>query len=90
MPKYIALEGLKEGNKFYTGYTEGKDHTRLISGEEVYRILGYADTDEEARKILGYGIDPEHDRKVMEDYLFNTGRGQFSREECERFSYLLR
>lgn len=90
MPKYVALEGLKEGNKFYTGYTEGTDHTRLASGELAYRVLGYADTDKEALKLLGYGIDPEYDRRTMTSYLFKTGKGLFSEEACDRLSYLLK
>jgi hypothetical protein len=36
MSKYIALEGIKEGNKFYTVYTEGEDHTRLHDGTVAY------------------------------------------------------
>lgn len=86
MPNFVVLEGIEEGNKFYTGYTEGHDHTKLNNGKVAYKVLGFADTDEEAQKILGYGIDPEHDRKVLSDYLFKTGRGLFSKEECDRLS----
>jgi hypothetical protein len=89
MPKYVALEGIKEGNKFYTAYTEGEDPTRLYDGTVAYKVLGFADTDTESQKLLGYGIDPEHDREVLASYLFRTGRGFFSKEACDQLSHLL-
>lgn len=90
MPKYVVLEGIQEGNKFYTGYTEGRDHTKLNDGTVAYKVLGFADTDAEAQKILGYGIDPEYDRKVLSEYLFKTGMGHFSKEECDRLANILK
>lgn len=61
--KYILLKGVipyehgLEGNelcRFFTTYTEGKDHTKLDNGTVAYRVLGYADTIEEAQCAL-YG-----------------------------------
>jgi hypothetical protein len=88
-PTYVCLEGLKEGNRFYTGYTEGSDPTKLASGEVAYKVLGYADTGDEARRILGYGNDPEIDRQRIADYIYKTGRGTFDQETCDRLSKVL-
>lgn len=50
--KYVCLEGIEHGNRFYSLHTEGTDPTRSASGEIWYRILGYANTDEEAQRII--------------------------------------
>ena len=55
--KYVCLEGLEEGNRFYTSAgTSREDDERLADGTVAYKVLGYADTDVDARKIL-YGPD---------------------------------
>lgn len=50
--KYIALEGIEHGNRFYTSNDPNKDQTKSFKGELWYRVLGYADSSEEARRIL--------------------------------------
>jgi hypothetical protein len=50
--KFVILEGIKEGNRFYTTNTS-KDPTRGNTGEVWYKILGYVDTPEEAVEKLG-------------------------------------
>jgi|GEM_PF-4219230 hypothetical protein len=69
--QYVVLEGLKEGNRFYT--TAGAEETedsiiRLNDGTVTYKILGFADTDEEARSIIVQG-DPRSNFEVIRDYL---------------------
>lgn len=50
--KYILLRGLQWGNRFFTNYTPGWDHTKLNNGTVAYEIIGYADTVEEAQRSL--------------------------------------
>jgi len=57
--KYICLEGIEEGNRFYTMNSNDPEPEKLSDGAVAYRVLGYVDTDEEARKIL-YGPDCDH------------------------------
>jgi hypothetical protein len=51
---FVVLEGIEEGNRFYTTNTRGEDHRFLANGTEAYRVLGFADTGDEARKIIAY------------------------------------
>jgi hypothetical protein len=89
MPKYVALEGLKEGNRFYTSYDPDKDPTKLNTGEVAYKVLGFADTDREAKRLVGWGLSVESDRAYMANYLFESGQGLFDRESCARFACML-
>src|SRR6056300_618306 len=49
----IGLEGIEDGNRFFTKNMPDKDQTRLYDGTVAYRILGYANTSEEAHEIIG-------------------------------------
>ena len=64
MPEFVVLEGLKEGNRFYSPYTEGDDPTRLYDGTIAYKLLGFANTDEEARAIIRRG-NPKSEIEIM-------------------------
>lgn len=50
--KFVVLEGLKHGNRFYSTNTPGEDPTKSAKGETWYKVIGYADTVEEAERIL--------------------------------------
>jgi len=53
--KYVILQGIELGNRFFCLNTPGIDHTRLYTGEVAYRVLGYADTVAQAQIFLhGY------------------------------------
>jgi hypothetical protein len=52
--KYVILEGIEYGNRFFCLNTHGVDHTRLATGEVAYRVLGYAATVAQAQIFL-YG-----------------------------------
>ncbi len=52
--KYVILEGIEHGNRFFSTYTEGEDPTKSAEGETWYKILGYADSVGEAQiKLYG-------------------------------------
>jgi hypothetical protein len=53
--KYVILEGIDAGNRFFTANTQGKDQTRLADGTVAYTVLGYANTIREAQIFL-YGV----------------------------------
>lgn len=89
MPKYVALEGLANGNRFYTGYDPDKDPTKLHTGKVAYKVLGFADTDEEAQRLVGWGLSVESDRAFMANYLYESGHGFFSRESCAELACML-
>ena len=52
--KYVLLQGIKHGNRFFSVHIPGTDPTKSAKGETWYRILGYAATTEEAQVKL-YG-----------------------------------
>ena len=52
--KYVILEGIEYGNKFFSPYTEGEDPTLSTKGERWYKILRYAETIRDAQMFL-YG-----------------------------------
>lgn len=53
--KYVLLEGISTGKRFFSSYTEGEDPTlSATTGEVWYKILGYADSVEDAQMKL-YG-----------------------------------
>lgn len=52
--KYVILEGIELGNRFFCLNTHGVDHTRLATGEVAYRVLGHAATVAQAQIFL-YG-----------------------------------
>ncbi len=54
MSKFVILQGIAEGNRFFTDFVEGHDYTRLEDGTVAYRIIGYAETIAEAQTKL-YG-----------------------------------
>lgn len=49
--KYVVLEGLKAGNRFFTINT-GDDPTKLVDGTVAYKVIDYAATSKEAQSIL--------------------------------------
>lgn len=52
-PKYVILEGLEHGNKFFSLNTE-EDPTLSAKGEVWYKVIGYAETVAEAQtKLFG-------------------------------------
>ncbi len=87
--KYVCLEGLKEGNRFFTTNTPGEDPTKLFDGTVAYKVLGYADTVEGAQKILYGDMTVEEHRAMIADYLFTSGRGFFDRPACEDLAFKL-
>lgn len=52
--RFVILEGIEHGNRFFSSYDENHDHTKSATGELWYRIIGYADTVAEAQTQL-YG-----------------------------------
>jgi hypothetical protein len=88
MHNLVVLEGLKEGNRFFSINIEGKDPIKLSDGTIAYRVLGYADTDEEALEILRRG-DSRSEKEIISEYLLKTGRGIFSKTECDNLSEML-
>lgn len=52
--KYVILEGLAEGNRFFTDVREDADQTKLQDGTIAYKVLAYAETIEAAQIFL-YG-----------------------------------
>ena len=62
----IILEGIEQGNRFFSMNTPEEDGRFLADGRLVYKILGYADTTDEAQlKLYGstYPLDGR-ERKV--------------------------
>lgn len=55
--KFVLLEGIRNGNRFFTLNDTESDPTRGCTGNAWYRIIGYADTVEEAQIKL-YGKEP--------------------------------
>jgi hypothetical protein len=49
--KFVSLEGIDIGNRFWTGNNPDEDPTKLYDGTVAYRVLGYANTPEDAIKI---------------------------------------
>ena len=62
--KFVCLEGIIQGNKFYTSNSE-KDPRFSAKGELWYKIIGYADSSEEAVKIL-YPTKEEENRAIAQ------------------------
>ena len=65
--KYVVLEGIEHGNRFYTTNVPGEDPTKSAKGENWYKVLGYADTSEEAQAILY--PNPGDQQRAMEAYI---------------------
>lgn len=90
MKQFIVLEGLREGNRFYTS-NSGKPESEVVKlndGTVAYKILGFADTGDEAREIIRSGRH-ESNAEMVADYLFRTGRGLFSKDYCDRMGKIL-
>lgn len=68
--KFVVLEGIKNGNRFYSTNVPGEDQTKSATGETWYRVLGYADTSEEAQAILW--PNPGDKEKALLDHMRNT------------------
>jgi hypothetical protein len=66
--KYVCLEGIRNGNKFYTSNKPRPEY--MANGKLAYRILGYADTEEGALQILY--TTPESLSTALYDYLKKT------------------
>jgi hypothetical protein len=79
-PEFVVLEGIKEGNRFYSTHDPDRDETKLLNGEVAYKILGYANTTEEAHKILGY-TDPL--KKSLVGYTMKLATGVYKCAWCE-------
>lgn len=60
LPKFVLLQGLKCGNRFFTSY-DGTDPTRSEDGTKIYNVIGYADSVQEAQLNL-YGKIYEHEK----------------------------
>jgi hypothetical protein len=52
--KFVVLEGLEEGNRFFSHVGPVGDDPTLCKGEVAYKILGYADSVPQAQTFL-YG-----------------------------------
>ena len=66
--KFVILEGIKEGNRFFSTNDPEQDNRFLADGTLAYRIMGYADTVEEAQlKLYGYTF-PLGDKERIVDY----------------------
>lgn len=52
--KFVVLQGLAEGNRFWSDRKPGEDASRLADGTVAYRVLCYTSTIEEAQTFL-YG-----------------------------------
>lgn len=57
-PKYVALEGLKHGNRFFTSFSNRGVHERstplenLNDGTVAYKVIGYFVTLKDAQAFL--------------------------------------
>lgn len=74
MSKYVCLEGLKHGNRFFTSCDkESDENSKLRDGTVAYKILGYANTSEKAQEILyGPDLDTYEKRKeLFRNYMKN-------------------
>jgi hypothetical protein len=67
--EYVVLEGLKQGNRFYS-MNDGTDPRFSAEGELWYKILGFVDTSDEAITIIEGG-DPLYSTKKFLEYLEN-------------------
>lgn len=55
----VCLEGLQQGNRFFTSNTQGSDPTKSDEGETWYKVLAYCDTAKEAQSVIyGDGYNP--------------------------------
>lgn len=52
--KFVILQGLKEGNRFFSMFSPGDEPRKLTDGTVAYRVLGYSATVDEAQVFL-YG-----------------------------------
>lgn len=68
--KFVVLEGIEHGNRFYSTNVPGEDPTKSAKGETWYHVLGYADTAEEAQAILF--PNPGDADKALHDYMVKT------------------
>lgn len=84
--EFVVLEGLKEGNRFFTSF-DGKDPTRLRSGEVAYKVILFTNSIEDAQVTCRKGKSEE---EYLSDYLFRTGRGLFAKDVCDRLASLLK
>jgi hypothetical protein len=60
---YVVLEGIKQGNRFWSGHSPDEDPTKLADGTTAYRILAYCDTGDEANCVIeadGYSSIEHH------------------------------
>ena len=49
--RYVLLEGVKQGQRFFTAHNPHIDPTKL-HGETCYRVIGYAESIDEAQHKL--------------------------------------
>ena len=87
--KYVVLEDIEHGNKFFTGNSE---HPEIVNdGTIAYKILGRTHTVEEAQYIL-YGDESDAQRQQrMKEHMMKEmppGLG-FTEADFERMSKLL-
>lgn len=63
--KYVLLEGLQLGNKFFSSISSNKTEdsvVRLNSGEIAYKIIGYANTVKDAQiQLYGFSVTERDD-----------------------------
>lgn len=52
--KFVCLQGLAKGNRFWSDWKPGDDATKLSDGTVAYRVFCYTSTSEEAQTFL-YG-----------------------------------
>lgn len=86
--KFVLLEGLEAGNRFFTGFRPGDEPTKLYDGTVAYRVLDYADSIAEAQTKL-YGppeMTPKELLKLIRDLAwFIENVNQDTPDRNERF-----
>ena len=93
--KLVALEGVKEGNKFFTCAEENEDHTKLSNGEVAYNVLGIFDNTDDgtilAQRACGIGVNREQDIQRLSDYLskISFNLPGLDKDYCEDLAIML-
>jgi len=77
----VCLEGIEEGNKFYTANHENPEKIR--DGTVVCKILGYANTSKEAQSILFPNDTPEKRQQRLKDYMMKMPLKELGIDEVE-------
>lgn len=68
---YVVLEGIAQGNRFWSSNDPNRDETKLNDGTTAYRVLAYCDTGDEANCVIegdGYNSMDHHIAEHQDKY----------------------